>query len=213
MRGVHLEPARGLLAGLTINELARLCRARGISCSGAKSAFISAVATGLDLDEVAEALLELFPARRPAGRKKPANELRLDRVQRLSGDVTVQVLSRARAGQGRLMLEHGERCLTLRLATIPLFLENRTPVIAADSGTAAADRMFAGFTARRRLHPSAGRAPSKDRPFIIDEGGYGLRSGRLRLDLRRTGLISWKVVFLRWSPRSARPEYLLRPIA
>jgi len=213
MRAIHLEPARGLLAGLTLNELARFCRARGISCSGAKPAFINAVATELDMDEIAEALLELYPARRPAGRRKPADELRLDRAQRLSGDVTVQVLSRARAGQGRLMLEHGDRCLALRLATIPLFLENRAPVIAADAGTVAADRLFAGFTARRRLHPSAGRAPSQERPFIIDEGGYGLRSGRLRIDLRRTGLISWKVDFLRWSPRSARPEYLLRPIA
>ncbi|MBN2536684.1 hypothetical protein JXB37_00235 [candidate division WOR-3 bacterium] len=213
MRGIQLEPARDLLAGLTLEELARLCRARGIACSGGKPAFVGAVATRLDLDDIADALLELFPARRPAGRRKAGDEVRLDRAPRLAGDAAVQVLSRARAGQGRLMLESGARCLRFRLGNVPLFLENRAPVIVADAGSAAADRMFDGFSTRRRLHPAAGRAPSKDRPFIIDDGSYGLRNGRLRLDLRRTGLISWRVDFLRWSARAARPEYLLRPIA
>lgn len=213
MRGIHLEPARELLASLTLGELARLCRTQGIACSGGKPAFVDAVATRLDLDGIADVLLDLFPARRPAGRGKADDEVRLDRAPRLAGDAAVQVLPRARAGQGRLMLAAGGRCLRLRLGNVPLFLENRAPVVAADAGPVAADRMFAGFTSRRRLHPSAGRAPSKDRPFIIDEGGYGLRSGRLRLDLHVTGLISWRVDFLRWSARSARPEYLLRPIA
>jgi hypothetical protein len=210
MRSLRLEPARNLLSNLTLAELERFCGRHGIECRGQKAAVIDQIATRLDVVEIADALLTVFPKRKPAGARA---EVRLDEEPRLSGDVAVHVLPRAKAGQGRLMLATADRCIQLRLGNIPLFLENRAPVVAADAGSVSCDLMFDGFVARRRLHPAAGRAPSRDRPFIIDEGGYGLRNGRLRFDLQKTGLISWHVDLLRWSARGSRPEYLLRPIA
>jgi len=210
MRSLRLEPARNLLGNLTLAELQRLCERQGFECRGQKAAVIDQIATRLDIVEIADVLLAMFAKRKPAGARA---EVRLDEETRLSGDVAVHVLPRAKAGQGRLMLETGDRCLQLRLGNVPLFLENRAPVVAADAGSVSHDLMFDGFVARRRLHPAAGRDPSKDRPFIIDEGGYGLRNGRLRFDLRKTGLISWRIELLRWSARGNRPEYLLRPIA
>jgi hypothetical protein len=211
MRDIKLDPPRSLLGHLSAAELGRLARRVRLAPPRQKAALVEAIATRLDTDGIVERLLAAFPKRRAAG-AGPAPE-RLDRVPRRHGEATVQVYAASDPALGRLLLEHGARCHQLRLPAAQLFLENRWPAIAADAGTLPAARLYAGFSARGRVHRAAGMPPPRERPFILDEGEYGLRNGRLRLELKRSGLLSFRVRLLRWSPRTGRPEYLLLPIA
>jgi len=127
------------------------------------------------------------------------------------GAVTIQAASRARPDSGDVLLETGDDCLVLRVATTPLFLENRWPVIVTGAGTVPHARLYAAYVRPGRVHAEAQAAPPKTKPFIVDEGQYQLRGGRLHMELSRSGPISFLVVFLR--NRGARPEFLLEPIA
>ncbi|MFO7675098.1 MAG: hypothetical protein R6X12_02100 [bacterium] len=211
MPGVKLDPARSLLAPLSADELALLARRARVGPAPRRAALVDAITARLDTDGIVDHLLRLFPKRR-APQAGPAPD-RLDRTPRRHGEATVQVSARTDPSLGRLMIETGDRCRQLRLPAVQLFLENRWPVIALDAGTVPAARLFAGFLARGRVHRAAGMPPARNRPFILDEGNYGLRSGRLRLELKRAGPLSFRVRLLRWSPRTGRPEYLLLPIA
>ncbi|MFO7638308.1 MAG: hypothetical protein R6X14_03240 [bacterium] len=211
MRDISLDPARSLLGHLSVAELARLAKRVKLAPAPRKPALVDALVTRLDTDEIVELLPRLFPKRGPADGRPPGE--RLDRDPRRHGEATVQVYARTDPGLGRLLLGNGDRCLQLRLPAVQLFLENRWPVVAVDDGSVPLARLYAGFTARGRVHRAAGMPPVKGRPFILDEGEYGLRSGRLRLELKRSGPLSFKARFMRWSPRTGRPEYLLLPIA
>jgi hypothetical protein len=131
----------------------------------------------------------------------------------LHGAVTVQAYAHARPALGQVLLGFGDRCLTLGLNNAPLFLENRWPVVGRDSGTVARVRLYAAFVRPGKVHPAAEVSPPKSHPFMLDEGEYQLRSSRLRLEMRRAGLMSFLVTFLRYRPPTDRPEYLLKPIA
>lgn len=209
MRDISLDPARSLLGHLTVEELIQLVGRRRPVPPRRKPALVDAIVSRFDTDGIAERLLAAFPKRAPAAGSEAD---RLDRISRRHGEATVQVYSRADAALGRLLLEADGRCLQLRLPAVQLFLENRWPVIAADAGFVPAARLYAGFSTRGRVHRAAGMAPASERPFILDEGDYGLRNGRLRLELKRSGPLSFQCRLLRWSPRG-RPEYLLLPIA
>jgi hypothetical protein len=208
VKKVILEPARGLLATLTKDELVRLGRRRRlrVEAKQSKDAVLAELARHLAVDDVTETLLALFPKRGGRGL------VRLDQAQRLTGAVTVHSYGRASAGQGRVLLEHGELCLRLRLPNIQLFLENRWPVAASDAGEVPASMLYAGYVRRGRVHPSAGALPPADRPFVLDDGEYGLRQGRLRFELRRSGLLSFRVYLMRFAPKSRRAEYIFQPI-
>ncbi len=215
MQQVHLLPARGLLEGLTREELRALARRSGLRLAAgtAKAALIESLSSHADLDELAARLVRQFPKRRPAGCRKPAAEVRLDRARRLHGSVTVQTYSRTNPGLGHLLLGHRDRCLALRLEFTQLFLENRWPVLARDAGCLPIRRLYAAYIARGAVHPEARMPPPGNRPFVLDEGEYGLRLARLRLELKRSGPLSFRVEFLRYRPPAGRPEYLLQPIA
>ncbi|MEO0081755.1 MAG: hypothetical protein ABIL25_05610 [candidate division WOR-3 bacterium] len=211
MTGVRLEPAQTLLANLSTAELRQLAaRTRvQISRAGSRSALVRRLTEQLDVDRIADVLRRLFPK---TGRT-PADSLRLDRVARLCGEATVQVYSRSRPAMGMVLLELRPSCLTLRTNSVPLFLENRWPVIVRDVGEVPRTRLYAGFIRPRRLHPAAQAAPPATRPYIIDEGTYGLRAGRLRFELKYSGPISFRVALLRRHQPTNRPSYLLTPIA
>jgi hypothetical protein len=215
MPNVHLQPAQSLIEGFTHEELVKFARRMKMrpARSASKKQLVREITCRMDLDEITCALLELFPKRRAAGMKKCADEVRLDKTPRLHGNITVHVYSRTNPGLGRLLLENRESCIQLRLSHVQLFLDNRWPVIASDSGTLTARHLYAGFVGTNRIHAAAEMAPPKDKPFIIDEGEYGLRNGRLRLDFHRAGAGSFRVDLLRYSSRTGRPAYLLRPIA
>ena len=211
MQGIKLEPARILLANLNPDELRRLARKGRIRVSGkdSRATLVNAITRKLDVDGIADALRRLFPKKGPA----PQGVLRLDRVARLTGETTVQVHSRSNPALGVLLLELRPSCLRLRLNSVPLFLDGRWPVIAREAGEVPHKRLYAGFIRPRRLHPAAQTAPSASKPFIIDEGRFGLRAGRLRFEFDRSGPISFGVAFLRFRKPGGRPSYLLTPIA
>lgn len=209
MKGIRLEPAQSLLSGFTRDELVRLVRRARLDIAPPKSrpALIQQIASHLTIDDLVDKVQVLFP--KPRG-KTGAN--RLDVMAPGHGAVTVQAGSRAKPDAGEVLLESdADHCAVLRVATTPLFLENRWPVIAVGAGTVPHDRLYAAFIRPGRVHPEAQVPPSRSRPFIVDEGEYQLRNGRLHMELSRSGPISFLVVFLR--NRGARPEYLLEPIA
>lgn len=212
---LSLKPAQSLLHGLTRQELLAFARRNRLVLPAAatKRSLIAALTTHLDIDELAESLLRFFPRRRLPGRARKSTETRLDRAARMAGPVTVQVYSRSSPGLGRLLLAHARRCLLLRTGNVPLFLENRWPVTVHDGGTVPSRLLYAAFVGRGRVHPSAGAPPPVDRPFMLDQGEYGIRNGRLRLELERAGPVSFRVRLLRFRPPAGRPEYLLLPIA
>ena len=208
MKGIRLEPAQSLLAGFTRDELVRLVRRARLDITPPKSrpALIQQITSHLTIDDIVDKVHALFP--KPRGKTAPD---RLDCMAPGHGAVTVQAGSRAKPDRSDILLEtDADHCLVLRIATTPLFLENRWPVIAAGAGTVPHARLYAAFVRPGRVHPEAQVPPPKTRPFIVDEGEYQLRNGRLHMELSRSGPISFLVAFLR--NRGARPEYLLEPI-
>lgn len=208
MKEVNLQPARSLLEGFSVEDLRRLARRAGVSApqTRSKGGFTTAIVLGLDLDEIVTALRDLFP-------DSVAAEPRLDTTERMSGAVTVQTASRADAALGELFLERSGTCLALQLPETQLFLENRWPVLLREVGPVPHERLYAGFVRPGQVHPDARMAPPRRRPFIVDEGEYGLRQGRLRMELRRAGLLAFAVSFLRRNPATRTNDYLLVPIA
>ncbi len=211
MPRAELSPAQALLAELTQEELRRLARQNGVTLSGRPSRInlLRSIVAHLSLDELTDSLCRLFPGSEPV----PEGIIRLDQVNRLTGETAVHACSCSHPGLGRLLLELRGSCLVLRVPSIPLFLENRWPVLVRDLGEVILKRLYAGFVQARRLHPAAQAPPPKNAPYILDEGYYGLRNSRLRVELKRTGVISFQVVFLRCRRPANRPEYLLLPIA
>jgi hypothetical protein len=208
MKGIRLEPAQSLLSGFTHAELVRLVRRARLDITPPRSrpALIQQIASHLTIDDIVDKVHVLFP--KPRGKTGPG---RLDVMAPGHGAVTIQAASGARPDSGDILLETGDECLVLRLATTPLFLENRWPVIATGAGAVPHARLYAAFVRPDRVHAEAQAAPPKTKPFIVDEGEYQLRNGRLHMELSRSGPISFLVVFLRC--RGARPEFLLEPIA
>ncbi len=215
MPELHLQPAQALLEGLTRAELHSFARRNRLRLpdGSLKPELVSALTSHLDINELAASLAGFFPKRRRAGLKKPGDEIRLDRVSRLTGAATVMVYSRSNPGLGRVLLAHRDRCLLLRLINVQLFLENRWPVIARSGERVPVSRLYAAFVGRGRIHPEAGAPPPADKPFVLDEGEYGIGKSRIRFEFARSGLLSFRLVFLRYRPSTGRPEYLLQPIA
>ncbi|MFO7650910.1 MAG: hypothetical protein R6X13_06175 [bacterium] len=208
MQAVRLEPAHSLLENFSVAELTKLARSAELADPPkARHALTKALTRRLALDEMVDLLPTVF------GRTRGKDELRLDRLDRAHGQVTVQVYSSGRPALGQLLLEHDGRCLALGFVNIPLMLENRWTVIARDAGTVPLNRLFAAFSKPGKIHPSAEAPPPRTRPFILDDGSYQLRDARLRFELARTGPVSFAVNFLRHRPPALRPEYLLEPIA
>jgi hypothetical protein len=165
----------------------------------------------LDLDEIVEELRHLFPARR-AAKKRAGDTARLDQLPPLHGSATVQVYSHARPQLGRALLGRTKDCIALSFNSAPLFLENRWPIVVRDDGLVPRSRLYAAFVRPGRVHPSAEAAPPRTKPYLLDEGEYQLRNGRLRFELAHAGPISFQVAFLRERPPAGRAEYLLEPI-
>lgn len=209
MKGIRLEPAQSLLASFTRDELVRLVRRARLDITPprARLALIQQIASHLSIDDLVDKVHVLFP--------KPRGKTGADRLDVMApghGAVTVQAGSRARPDSGDVLLEtSADKCLVLRVATTPLFLENRWPVIVAGAGIVPHSRLYSAFVRPGRVHAEAQVPPPKTNPFIVDEGEYQLRNGRLHMELSRSGPISFLVVFLH--NRGTRPEYLLEPIA
>ncbi|MBN2464040.1 hypothetical protein JXD38_00245 [candidate division WOR-3 bacterium] len=213
MKGIRLEPARNLLANFTHAELSRLVKHARLAIAVPRSRFAlaNAITRHLDLDEIVEEIHRLFPARRPARRAKPGS-VRLDELPRLHGAATVQVYSRSRPQLGRALLARSGDCMTVGFNSAPLFLENRWPVVVRDAGVVPHSLLYAAFVRPGRVHPAAESTPPRTKPYLLDEGEYQLRNGRLRFELAHAGPISFKVTYLRHRPPADRPEYLLEPI-
>jgi hypothetical protein len=212
MKGIQLQPAQDLLANFTYAELARMARRNrlGTEIPRARLALINLITRHLGLDDIVEAIPGLFP--RPK-RVTVGSLPRLDQLPPLHGAATVQVYSSTRPALGTLLIEHGTSCRGLALGNAPLFLENRWPVIARDSGRLPHARLYAAFVRPGRIHSAAEAAPPRTRPFMLDEGEYQLRNSRLRLELKRSGPLSFLLSFLRLKPGANRAEYLFAPIA
>jgi len=211
MSPVRLDPVHNLLGEFAVRNLrslARVCEVPGRLPTG-RAALIEKLSRHVDVDGVVEHLPAIFPKKAPARVKTTR---RLDRIVRRCGPATVQVPSRAGVQAGELFLKHRRQCLLLGLSNVPLFLENRWPVVVRVKGEVPASRLFAAFVRPGRVHPSAEAPPTATRPFLLDEGEYGLRRARFRLDLARSGPLSFKVVFLRYRPQG-QAEHLLLPIA
>jgi len=213
MKGIRLEPAGGLLENFTHTELARMVEhARlDIALPRSRAALANKMTRHLDLDEIVEEIHHLFPSRQSA-KRHAADAVRLDELPPLHGAATIQAYSRSRPQLGRALLARSRDCIALGFNSTPLFLENRWPVIVHAAGLVPLSRLYAAFVRPGRLHPSAEAAPPRTRPYLLDEGDYQLRNGRLRLELTHAGLISFKVTFLRERPPAGRPEYLFEPI-
>ncbi len=206
MPAIRNEPSHRLLINLTATELERLARRARLPVPKpvSRARLINLIASGLVTDDIVEHLHRLFP--RPRSRPAPN---RLDRLLPLHGAATVQTSTKS--GSGLLLLDFGNNCRAVRLSSTALFLENRWPVFATDAGLVPRTRLYAAFVKPGRLHPAAEVAPGRSRPFILDEGEYQLRNGRLRMELVHAGPISFLVVFLRAS--GERTDYLFEPIA
>jgi hypothetical protein len=207
VKGIRLEPGRSLLESFGADDLTRLAAKVRIGGGSARSQarLAEAILARLDLQDIVEALRDLWP--------QPPGEGRLDTLDRMTGDATVQVCSPSDPSLGELLLEQGEGCLALCLSDTQVFLENRWPVVLQETGPVAHERLYAAFIGPGQVHPAAEAAPPRNRPFLLDEGSYGIRNARLRLELRRTGQLSFLVTCLRRHPKTRRPEYLLEPIA
>jgi hypothetical protein len=212
MKGIRLEPARGLLDNFTHTELSRMVRRSRlvIVVPRARAALADSITRHLSLDEIIEEIHHLFPSRR--GKKQSAGAARLDQLSPLHGSATVQAYSRSRPQLGRALLGRSKDCVALSFNSTPLFLENRWPVLVRDDGTVPRSRLYAAFVRPGRVHPSAEAAPPRTKPYLLDEGEYQLRNGRLRFEFAHAGPISFQVTFLRERPPAGRPEYLLEPI-
>ncbi|HTW92778.1 MAG TPA: hypothetical protein VMH22_13890 [bacterium] len=213
MKGIRLEPARSLLDNFTHAELARLVRRSRLKVSVPRSraALADLITKHLDLDGVVEETRQLFHTRRSAPRRA-AHATRLDQLPPLHGSATVQAYSRSRPQLGRALLGRSDDCMALGFNSVPLFLENRWPVVVRDVGLVPRSRLYAAFVRPGRVHPSAEAAPPRTKPYLLDEGEYQLRNGRLRFELAHAGPISFQVTFLRKRPPAGRAEYLFEPI-
>lgn len=213
MKGIRLEPARSLLDNFTYAELARLVRRSRLKVAipRSRTALADLITKHLDLDGVVEETRRLFPARRGASRRTVC-AIRLDQLPPLHGSATVQAYSRSRPQLGRTLLGRSLDCIALSFNSVPLFLENRWPVLVRDAGSVPRSRLYAAFVRPGRIHPSAEAAPPRTKPYLLDEGEYQLRNGRLRFELAHAGPISFRVTFLRERPPSGRAEYLFEPI-
>jgi hypothetical protein len=208
VQAVRLEPAHSLLENFSVAELLKLARkSELVDPPRTRRALTRALTRHVALDEMVDLLPALFVGTR--GR----DELRLDRLDRAHGELTVQVYSPSRPALGQVLLEHDGSCIVLGFVNIPLALENRWAVIARDLGTVPLKRLFAAFSRPGKVHQSAEAPPPRNRPFIIDEGCFQLRSGRLRFELERSGPVSYAVRFLRHRAPSRRPDYIFEPIA
>jgi hypothetical protein len=213
MKGIRLEPARGLLENFTHTELSRLVghSRLDIVVPRSRAALANSITRHLSLDEIVEEIHHLFPIR--SGTKRPAaSAIRLDQLLPSHGDATVQVYSRTRPQLGRALLGRSRDCIALSFNSAPLFLENRWPVVVRGTGLVPQSRLYAVYVRPGRVHSSAEAAPPKTRPYLLDEGEYQLRNGRLRFELAHAGPISFQVTFLRERPPAGRPEYLFEPI-
>jgi hypothetical protein len=215
MQGIRLEPAQSLLRNLSLSELRQLSKSvhRTIPPSRGKAALIDTITQHLSLDDIVERIPRLLARTPRAAGRSSARPVRLDRLPPLHGDAAVHVYSHGRPDVGHLLLEWKEQCLTLGLNNTPLFLENRWPVMVNTSGVLPYARLYAAFVRPRKIHPGAAAPPPKTSPYMLDEGEYQLRNSRLRLELKRSGPISFFVTFLRNCPPSAKPQYLFEPIA
>jgi len=218
MKGIRLEPARALLENFTHTELSRMVKrsSLGIVVPRSRAALADSITRHLSLDEVIEEIRHIFPPRASrnsqTATRNPQLASRLDQLPPLHGSATVQASSRSRPQLGRALLGRSADCLTLGFDSAPLFLENRWPVLVRDEGAVPRSRLYAAFIRPGRIHPAAESAPPRTRPYMLDEGEYQLRNGRLRFELTHAGPISFQVTFLRERPPAGRPEYLLEPI-
>ena len=180
MPGTKLEPARHLLANVTVDELATIARRSRLArpWPRGRARLTEALTRHLTLDDLVERVIHLYPRARRTGDF-------LDRLPPRHGPVAV----RAGRNRGALLLGPDDAPIHLELSNVPLFLENRFPVLA-------------------RVAAARSRAGRTD---LVDDGEYQLRAGRLRLELTHSGPLSFLVVFLR--RRAGRAEYLLEPIA
>jgi hypothetical protein len=213
MQGIRLEPAQSLLRNLSFSELRRLSSSARLilPSTRGKAVLIDAITQHLGLDEIVEQLPRLL-GREQRGRGA-GRALRLDRLPPTHGEATVLVYSHAQPAVGHLMLAWKEQCFAIGLNNTPLFLENRWPVMASTVGVVPHSRLYSAFVRPRKIHPCAEAPPPKTNPFMLDEGEYQLRNSRLRLELKRSGPISFFVTFLRYRPPAGKPQYLLEPIA
>ncbi len=213
MKGIRLEPARSLLDNFTHTELSRLVRRSrlDVAVPRSRAALANLITKHLDLDEIVEEMRHLFPARHGTKRQSEGAS-RLDRLPPLHGSATVQVYSRSRPQLGRALLGRSEDCIALSFNSAPLFLESRWPVVVRDADLVPRSRLYAAFIRPGRVHPSAEATPPRTRPYMLDEGEYQLRNGRLRFELAHAGPISFQVTFLRERPPAGRAEYLFEPI-
>lgn len=213
MKGLRLEPARGLLGNFAHAELSRMVRHAGldIAVPRSRAALVNAITRHLDVDEIVDGIHHLFPARRGA-KRRTSGTVRLHELPPLHGAATVQTHSRSRPQLGRVLLGRGKDCIALGFNSAPLFLENRWPVVVRDAGLVPPTRLYAAFVRPGCVHPSAEAAPPRTRPHMLDEGEYQLRNGRLRFEFVHAGPISFQVTFLRERPPAGRAEYLFEPI-
>ncbi len=213
MKGIRLEPARSLLDNFTHTELSRLVsRSRlDVAVPRSRAALADLITKHLDLDGVVEEIRRLFPTRRGTI-NRTEDTARLDQLPALHGSATVQVYSRSRPQLGRALLGRSDDCVALSFNSVPLFLENRWPVVVRDAGLVPHSLLYAAFVRPGRVHPSAEAAPPRTKPYLLDEGEYQLRNGRLRFEFAHAGPISFQVTFLRERPPAGRPEYLFGPI-
>lgn len=213
MKGIRLDPARGLLDNFTHAELSRLVKRSQLKVAvpHSRAALANLITKHLDLDEIVEELRHLFPARR-ATKTRAGGTVRLDQLPPLHGSATVQIHSRSRPQLGRALLARDNDCVALSFNSAPLFLENRWPTVVRDDGLVPRSQLYAAFIRPGRVHPLAEAAPPRTKPYLLDEGEYQLRNGRLRFELAHTGPISFQVAFLRERPPAGRSEYLFEPI-
>jgi hypothetical protein len=213
MKGIRLEPARSLLDNFTHTELSRLVsRSRlDVAVPRSRAALADLITKHLDLDGVVEEIRRLFPTRRGTMRQTEG-ATRLDQLPPLHGSATVQAYSRSRPQLGRALLGRSNDCIALSFNSVPLFLENRWPVVVRDAGLVPRSLLYAAFVRPGRVHPSAEAAPPRTKPYLLDEGEYQLRNARLRFEFAHAGPISFQVTFLRERPPAGRPEYLFEPI-
>ena len=213
MKGIRLEPARSLLDNFTHAELSQLVKQSRLEIATPRSraALANLITKHLDIDEIVEGLRRLSPARR-AAKPRAGEARRLDQLAPIHGSATVHVFSRSRPQLGRALRARTDDCMTLIFNSAPLFLENRWPIVVRDGGLVPRSRLYAAFVRPGRVHPSAEAAPPRARPYMLDEGEYQLRNGRLRFELAHSGPISFQVSFLRARPPADRSEYLLEPI-
>src|SRR5512138_2495076 len=157
MQGIRMEPAHSILQNFNRAELERLARRGGVrgALPRTRPALINAITKHLDIGDIIEQVRRLFPAPRKAGARLPQGHYRLDQLPPLHGDATVQAFSRSRPETGLLLLDRGETCMAVDVGSIPLFLENRWPVMAVDAGAVPHSRLYAAFVRPGRVHPSA----------------------------------------------------------